>query len=185
MRAFRPSANPDSLAELTDSLKTMRGQFNTLQQSTGSHFQFFGYVPANDFFFNCAALEVDYGAYLGLKERLAQLIAAPNPVYDWSLLSSRGVDYLYCIGPAQNRYIICATRLDALIEPLSALNMGPEGYVALTDAEGRALLGRGAARTAPMAACSWAGKSACSLCWTVTGPMARSRCPKFSPCCWR
>lgn len=75
---------------------------------------------------------------------MAQLIAAPNPVYDWSLLSSRGVDYLYCIGPAQNRYIICATRLDALIEPLSALNLGPEGYVALTDAEGRALLGCGA-----------------------------------------
>ena len=142
--SFQAIANPDSLAELTDSLKTMRGQFNTLQQSTGSHFQFFGYVPADGFFFNCAALEVDYGAYLGLKERLAQLIAAPNPVYDWSLLSSRGVDYLYCIGPAQNRYIICATRLDALIEPLSALNLGPEGYVALTDAEGRALLGRGA-----------------------------------------
>lgn len=142
--SFQAIANPHSLAELTDSLKTMRGQFNTLQQSTGSHFQFFGYVPADGFFFNCAALEVDYGAYLGLKERLAQLIAAPNPVYDWSLLSSRGVDYLYCIGPAQNRYIICATRLDALIEPLSALNLGPEGYVALTDAEGRALLGRGA-----------------------------------------
>ena len=95
--SFQAIANPHSLAELTDSLKTMRGQFNTLQQSTGSHFQFFGYVPADGFFFNCAALEVDYGAYLGLKERLAQLIAAPNPVYDWSLLSSRGVDYLYCM----------------------------------------------------------------------------------------
>ena len=92
--SFQAIANPHSLAELTDSLKTMRGQFNTLQQSTGSHFQFFGYVPADGFFFNCAALEVDYGAYLGLKERLAQRIAAPNPVYDWSLLNSRGVDYL-------------------------------------------------------------------------------------------
>ena len=81
------------------------------------------------------SLEVDYGAYLGLKEQLAQRIAAPNPVYDWSLLSSRGVGYLYCIGPAQNRYIICAMRLEGDFARLEIADTGrgfpPEVLAAL------------------------------------------------------
>ncbi|WP_438348412.1 sensor histidine kinase [Paenibacillus sp. FA6] len=131
---------PVDSPEYIKSNEKLYWRYSELQKNYAQDFNFFYYLKDQPYFLNCAPISIPYSDYQELKRQIMVFID-DNNVYEkyysqWRPILIKDKHYIINIVPYHNSFMISMISADNLIEPLSQINLGENGFVSLISDDG-------------------------------------------------
>lgn len=131
---------PVDNSEYIKSNEKLYWRYSELQKNYAQEFNFFYYLKNQPYFLNAAPISIPYSDYQELKRQIIFFIDDKN-VYEkyyskWRAILINNKHYIINIVPYHDSFMIGMVSADNLIEPLSQINMGENGFVSLINDDG-------------------------------------------------
>lgn len=131
---------PVDSPEFRKSNEILYWRYSELQKNYVQKINFFYFLKDKPYFLNSAPISIPYSDYQELKKQIMSLTEDKN-LYDkfyskWRPIFINNKYYIINIVPYNDSYMISMVSADNLIEPLSQIDLGENGFVSLISDDG-------------------------------------------------
>ncbi|MCM1143154.1 MAG: histidine kinase [Blautia sp.] len=111
------------------------------QYATGYEYHYFLYLTEQDLFFNASQMTLPYSDYQQIKSFVINhATTETKQSFQWQFVEFNDTIYTYNILTYNNRTFCAFAKISDQFAPLSALDLGKQGYFSLSDLTGNTLL---------------------------------------------